>query len=733
MCRILLLLLILLVFSSNSFSQSPFEPYLPSENSKYNNNIFNQSVYDSAGLDSFIVKTMNDYHIVGYSAAIVKDTSVLWQRSYGYANLEQEIPLTINTLMGQASISKTYTAIATLQLYEQGLFNLDDDINAFLPERLQVRNPYYPNDKISVRMLLQHTSSIKDNWNVLPNHDYVGDSPIALDSFLVEYLMPGGDFYNIYTSYYDEKPNTNFHYSNVAFTILALIVENISGMSFDEYCQANLFSKLDMEDVSWFLANLDTNNVTTNYGWDGLNNFPYGILGTVLYPSGQLRTSTADLCNLISFFIHKGTFNDNVILKSSTVDLMTTPYIRVGSWYMNWSGFGMFEINYHNVRFWGNTGGAHGVWNLFLFVPEENWGVALSTNTGYEGDLPCQGKEIIDGEVIKYAEHINEIYPTICMTNRKFIMPGTDSLTISTQIYNSVGDDYTVEAILYNQDSSYTQNFPLYDDGAHGDGLAKDDLWSNQLGPIETENYFTIEIRTHNLSNLRTFISENMASFTTIGPVSINSYKIVTPNDSIVNPGETHRFKFVLENRGQTTTAQSITARIGALDSFATVIGPTILLNFEDIAAGQSVLSSNYRPVKFSEKVPDSTYIKLQMDIFSNDIVFWQDTVSILIRTDPAGEIARTSDLPTRFVLNQNYPNPFNPSTTIEFQIPNSDFTTLKVYDILGKEISTLVSKKLNPGNHTYTFDGNNLASGIYYYQLVAGEYREVKNMILLR
>ena len=83
--------------------------------------------------------------------------------------------------------------------------------------------------------------------------------------------------------------------------------------------------------------------------------------------------------------------------------------------------------------------------------------------------------------------------------------------------------------------------------------------------------------------------------------------------------------------------------------------------------------------------------------------------------------------------LKQNYPNPFNPITNIEFQIPNSEFTTLKVYNILGEEMATLVSAKLNPGNHTYTFNGKNLASGVYYYQLVAGDFKDVRKMILLR
>jgi hypothetical protein len=85
------------------------------------------------------------------------------------------------------------------------------------------------------------------------------------------------------------------------------------------------------------------------------------------------------------------------------------------------------------------------------------------------------------------------------------------------------------------------------------------------------------------------------------------------------------------------------------------------------------------------------------------------------------------------YQLSQNYPNPFNPSTTIEFTLPKSEFVELKVYNILGKEVSTLVSKKLNQGNHTYTFDGRILASGVYYYQLVAGDYMEVKKMILIR
>jgi len=85
------------------------------------------------------------------------------------------------------------------------------------------------------------------------------------------------------------------------------------------------------------------------------------------------------------------------------------------------------------------------------------------------------------------------------------------------------------------------------------------------------------------------------------------------------------------------------------------------------------------------------------------------------------------------FSLYQNYPNPFNPSTTIEFTLPKSEFVEMKVYNILGKEISTLVSRKLNQGNHTYTFDGRNLASGVYYYRLEAGNFVQTRKMIYLK
>jgi hypothetical protein len=98
-----------------------------------------------------------------------------------------------------------------------------------------------------------------------------------------------------------------------------------------------------------------------------------------------------------------------------------------------------------------------------------------------------------------------------------------------------------------------------------------------------------------------------------------------------------------------------------------------------------------------------------------------------------------SSEVPTRFKLEQNYPNPFNPVTKIKFDIAplsrgaGGVLTYLKIYDITGREIQTLVNDKLNPGTYEVTFDGSNYASGVYFYQLKTGDFVTTKKLILLK
>ncbi|MCH7772115.1 MAG: T9SS type A sorting domain-containing protein [Bacteroidetes bacterium] len=89
--------------------------------------------------------------------------------------------------------------------------------------------------------------------------------------------------------------------------------------------------------------------------------------------------------------------------------------------------------------------------------------------------------------------------------------------------------------------------------------------------------------------------------------------------------------------------------------------------------------------------------------------------------------------LPKHFSLDQNYPNPFNPSTSIQYAVSSMQFVSLKVYDLLGREVATLVNEEKPVGNYEVEFIGDGLTSGIYFYQLRAGNYVETKKMVLLR
>ena len=94
--------------------------------------------------------------------------------------------------------------------------------------------------------------------------------------------------------------------------------------------------------------------------------------------------------------------------------------------------------------------------------------------------------------------------------------------------------------------------------------------------------------------------------------------------------------------------------------------------------------------------------------------------------------------LPETFALFQNYPNPFNPSTQISFDVPSAEFITLRVYNLLGQDVKTLSSKTMNPGRYIFEWDGtdllnNDVASGVYFYELRGESFISRKKMLLIR
>jgi len=130
------------------------------------------------------------------------------------------------------------------------------------------------------------------------------------------------------------------------------------------------------------------------------------------------------------------------------------------------------------------------------------------------------------------------------------------------------------------------------------------------------------------------------------------------------------------------------------------------------------------------------------IDYWKNKIVpVWTDEragsynmeiYTALINTS-VGITPSVNNVPDKFELLQNYPNPFNPTTNIKYQIPNNSYVLLKVFDIIGKEITTLVNEKQSPGSYEVSFDGSNLPSGVYFYKIESSGFADTKKMILIK
>lgn len=124
-------------------------------------------------------------------------------------------------------------------------------------------------------------------------------------------------------------------------------------------------------------------------------------------------------------------------------------------------------------------------------------------------------------------------------------------------------------------------------------------------------------------------------------------------------------------------------------------------------------------------------HMRIRAELVNNPSQFIE--VDFRANTPQTIGINQISSVIKEFSLNQNYPNPFNPVTNINFSIPTSEFVSLRVYDILGREVKALVSQNLTAGEYEVDFDASGLSSGMYYYSLRAGENVSVKKMVLVK
>jgi len=360
-------------------------------------------------LDKYFTRQMEKAHIIGLQAARIQDGELVWQGSYGLKEYKTGKEVNDSTLFMIASCSKPVTALGIMLLYDRGKLDLDDPVNTYLP--FEVSNPNHQDSPITIRMLLTHTSSLKDNWDILtPLYTLPegGDSPLELFHFVEDYFTRGGKYYDQKGNFHSYAPATTYDYCNMGFVILGLIIEQISGQPFTDYMKEEIFRPMHMHNSYWFLREIPHDNIARPHEMHAptkknprepevLNHYGYAD-----FPDGQLRTTVSDYAQVIKLLINEGRINGEVFIQASTVKkFLSIQYPEVAkhqaiAW--NYNEFESFIYYLLMPRLPSHTGADPGVATVVSFDPENRSGGIIFSNSP---TTKFKGQKIFYQEMMK--------------------------------------------------------------------------------------------------------------------------------------------------------------------------------------------------------------------------------------------------------------------------------------------------------------------------------------------
>lgn len=353
-------------------------------------------------IDTAVERLRKETGVVGIGVAILIDKQPVWSKGYGYADREKNTPFTPATVMNIASISKTFTGVCIMKAVETGLLSLDEDINSYLPFR--ITNPYFPNERITLRQLATHTSSLTDRHPFYSDSTYFynGRKPEDLGTFLKNYFVAGGKHYSE-DNFLPHKPGTYREYSNIAAGLAGYIVELRSGKKLAVYGRQNIFKPLNMKRTDWALSGINPEQHTQLYEKRDGRISKIGLYEGVTYPDGGVRTSTDELARFFACLLNEGRIGNARILKRKTTQEMLrfqfTATNRPENVKPDQLNSGIFWATKMGGRRIGHNGSDPGVRTFMLSDLNKEIGVVLFFNTS-----------LTDDEEVKYFELYEKIY-----------------------------------------------------------------------------------------------------------------------------------------------------------------------------------------------------------------------------------------------------------------------------------------------------------------------------------
>lgn len=328
---------------------------------------------DAADFEAYLADEMDAQHISAASVVLFRGNSVLYEKYEGLADRENGTALNADQVFLLASVSKTITAVALMQLFDQGRFTLETPINDHLD--FDVIHPDF-STPITFRHLLTHTSGIIDGPSTDDQYYYGQDSPVPLATYMRDYLTPSGQFYDAQQNFDSFEPGEGYEYSNIGAALMGVLVEQISGIGFNDYCKQNIFQPLGMTRTFWRLSEIDTTTIVRPYTYDRREFQPLQHYTFTDYPNGGLRSNGLDMMKFCAAIANGGEFNGTRILQASTVAEMLKLQISDLDETQGLS----FYIQHASENLWGHEGGESGVSTVVAFNPDNQTGAIVLTN-----------------------------------------------------------------------------------------------------------------------------------------------------------------------------------------------------------------------------------------------------------------------------------------------------------------------------------------------------------------
>jgi CubicO group peptidase (beta-lactamase class C family) len=324
-------------------------------------------------MDQLLVRVYNQHALPGLAVGIVHNGQLVYSRAFGFADIEAKIPVTNDTVFRIMSISKTFTAVGIMQLWEQGRFDLDEPVNGYL-KSMKVLHRDLEAPPVTFRHLLTHTSGIGEAPSIpFLMHPVVGlaarpDMPIE--------TMP--ELYNgrLAPELY---PGEKWSYSNHAFAVLAQLIEDISGQAFAQYMREFVFETLGMQSTDTILSPRVRDRLAQGYLFKQGRFVPYPYLRLRTPGCGGIFSTLNDMAIYGSALMNGGQNEHGSVLKPETLQMMMTSQLDTDPRVFS-QGLAFMLEHYGDYLVAEHSGGWPGFISSMRVIPEAKLAMLAFTN-----------------------------------------------------------------------------------------------------------------------------------------------------------------------------------------------------------------------------------------------------------------------------------------------------------------------------------------------------------------